>query len=205
MDLTDRRKFIGGVSSAVLTSVLAGCANQGGNNGGGGETTSTETATPTETTTSTQTASPTETATPTETETSNAPTENATTTSTNAGENGSQQQVSSWLSGANYDGSLEDLTGSNMPTVKVGAKSKNGYFAFEPAAIRISTGTKVTWQWTGKGGVHNVVAKSDAFTSGEPLSENSATYTHTFEESGVYLYYCTPHRSLGMKGAVIVK
>jgi halocyanin-like protein len=115
-------------------------------------------------------------------------------------------EVDSYLSDANlYDGSIADMTGGSNPTVEVGA-GEQGY-AFDSAAIRVSTGTTVTWEWTGEGGGHNVVHDGGEFTSGEGdyVSEAGHTYEYTFEETGNYLYYCTPHQGLGMLGAVVVE
>lgn len=192
MDSIDRRTFIGGASSVLLGGLVAGCA---GGNGGNNETTTEETST----------AATTE-GTGTEMTTEGTSTETTTTNTASTGSGDVPQEVSSWLEGAaGYDGSVKDSTGSGSATVKVGANSEDGYFAFKPAAVRVSTGTEVTWEWTGEGGAHNVVEKSNAFTSGEAQSGSDITYKHTFEEAGTYLYYCGPHRSLGMKGAVIVE
>jgi halocyanin-like protein len=110
------------------------------------------------------------------------------------------RSVEEWLADtSNYD-SVEDMIGTNSVTVEVGAEGNNGANAFAPAAIRISPETTVTWKWIN--GYHNVVATGDQFSSGEP--EQNATFEHTFEEVGTALYYCEPHRSMGMKGAVIV-
>jgi len=112
--------------------------------------------------------------------------------------------VDDYLSGAqNYDGEAADETGTDSPTVNVGAG--NG-LAFGPAAVRVSSGTTVTWEWTGEGGGHNVVHQDGEFSSGDEfVSEEGHTYEYTFEESGNYLYYCEPHQASGMKGAVIVE
>lgn len=64
---------------------------------------------------------------------------------------------------ANYEG-VTNKTGTSV-TVKVGAKTSNGPYAFAPPAIKIGTGTTVTWKWTGLGGAHNVVAKDGSFES----------------------------------------
>ena len=100
---------------------------------------------------------------------------------------------------SNYNGNTADFTGQDSVTVKVGAG--NG-FLFGPAAINVDTGTTVTWEWTGKGGNHNVVAEDETFTSGSTMS--SGTYNYTFEEAGVYKYYCNPHKGAGMRGVVAV-
>ncbi|MEF8851591.1 MAG: halocyanin domain-containing protein [Haloarculaceae archaeon] len=113
--------------------------------------------------------------------------------------------VSEYLSDANlYDGSIADVTDSDSVTVMVGAGDQG--YAFDPAAIRVSTGTTVTWEWTGAGGGHNVVANDDTFSSGdEYVSEAGYTYEYTFESSGTHAYHCVPHEALGMKGAVVVE
>lgn len=99
----------------------------------------------------------------------------------------------------NYDG-VVDRTGEDSVTVEVGARGNNGANAFAPAAIEIAPGTTVTWDWVD--GYHNVVATGDQFNSGD--AEQNATFEHTFDTVGTVYYYCEPHRSMGMKGAVIV-
>lgn len=91
-----------------------------------------------------------------------------------------------------------DWRGEADITVDVGTNGANGYYSLRPPAVAVSPGTKVTW--TGKGGTHNVVASDRSFDSG-PLTDHA---DHTFDEPGVYTYYCGPHASLGMKGAVVV-
>ncbi|MFC7137914.1 halocyanin domain-containing protein [Halobaculum litoreum] len=111
--------------------------------------------------------------------------------------------LAEWFSNTgNYDG-VVDETGSGSVTVTVGSEANGGAFGFGPAAVRVDPGTTVTWEWTGKGGSHNVVADGGAFES-ELVGESGHTFEHTFEEAGVYRYYCTPHKAMGMKGAVVV-
>jgi len=97
-------------------------------------------------------------------------------------------------------------------TVAVGASGNDGNFAFSPAGIWIDPGTTVTWEWTGEGGEHNVVANTEegpdpdhpGVDSGEAVEEEGHTYQFTFEEPGMTPYVCVPHRSLSMFGAVAV-
>ena len=113
---------------------------------------------------------------------------------------GGEPSVDEWLADTgNYDG-VVDRTDASSVTVEVGAQGNNGANAFAPAAIEISPGTTVTWEWVD--GYHNVVATEGAFDSGQP--EQNATFQHTFDSPDTYLYYCEPHRSIGMKGAVVV-
>ena len=109
-----------------------------------------------------------------------------------------------WLDDVgNFDGSTADATGQGEVTVTVGAQGNGGAFAFDPPAVHVDTGTTVIWEWTGQGGQHNVVEDGGGYES-ELSSEEGFTFEHTFEESGISKYYCSPHRSLGMKGAVAV-
>ncbi|WP_302079996.1 halocyanin domain-containing protein [Salinibaculum rarum] len=102
----------------------------------------------------------------------------------------------------NYDGRTADYTGQDSVTVKVGAGSVN--LAFGPAAITVDPGTEVTWEWTGAGGAHNVVAEDGSFRSGDAVSTDGETFTQTFESEGVNKYYCNPHKASGMRGVVAV-
>ncbi|MCL9817244.1 halocyanin domain-containing protein [Natronocalculus amylovorans] len=105
-----------------------------------------------------------------------------------------------WFASARgYEGTV-DQTGNSEVTVEVGTE---GGLAYTPAAVRVSTGTTVVWEWTGQGGLHNVVEEDDVFSSSNK-GEEGATFTHTFDEPGVYRYVCTPHEHQGMVGAVDV-
>lgn len=131
--------------------------------------------------------------------------ENSTPTETGGGGD-VPSTVSEYLSETeNFDGTLTDEQDADAVTVQVGADGNNGAFAFAPAAIKISPGTTVTWEWTGEGSAHNVVAEEGASFESEQTSEAGFTFEQTFEETGVVTYYCLPHETLGMKGAVVVE
>ncbi|MFB6228077.1 MAG: halocyanin domain-containing protein [Halobacteriales archaeon] len=107
-----------------------------------------------------------------------------------------------WLDGANnYDGTVEDMTGSDTVTVEVGAGDTG--LAFGPAAVQISTGTTIEWEWTGVGGGHNVHAQEGASFESDTHTESGVHFTHTFEEAETVTYQCDPHQTV-MKGAVVV-
>lgn len=107
----------------------------------------------------------------------------------------------SWLE--DVDGGYLDARGQDEVTVDVGASGNSGNFAYRPAGLWVDPGTTVVWEWTGKGGQHNVVAEGGAFES-DLAAEAGFTFEHTFESGGITNYYCQPHRALGMKGAVAV-
>jgi len=104
-----------------------------------------------------------------------------------------------------YDGDITDENGQDEVVVEVGA-GDNG-FQFSPTALAVDPGTTVVWEWTGRGGQHNVVDEPDSdfqFES-ERVDEEGFTFEQTFEEEGAALYVCTPHRAQGKYGAVIVE
>lgn len=100
----------------------------------------------------------------------------------------------------NYDSTVDE-TGSDEVTIEVGGGSSG--FSFDPPAVAVSPGTTVVWEWTGEGGSHNVVDDGGDFES-DITDEQGFTFEQTFEETGVTKYYCSPHQSAGMKGAVAV-
>src|SRR5699024_4708772 len=103
---------------------------------------------------------------------------------------------------SNYDG-VTDKTGNKQVTITVGSKANGGNFGFTPAAVRVDPGTKIIWKWNGKGGQHNDVAQDGSFSS-ELVDSSGHTFSKTFENDARIKYYCEPHKSLGMKGAVVV-
>jgi halocyanin-like protein len=114
-------------------------------------------------------------------------------------------QFDGWFSDvSNFDG-VVDETGQSEVAVTVGSEANDGSFGFEPPAVKVSTGTTVVWEWTGKGGGHNVVADDGSFRSGDPVGDEGTTFEYTFDETGTNKYYCAPHKSMGMKGAVVVE
>ncbi|GAB7010327.1 halocyanin domain-containing protein [Halorubrum trueperi] len=104
-----------------------------------------------------------------------------------------------------YDGTIDDYTRQDEVTVSVGAGDVG--FAFDPAAIRIDSGTTVVWEWTGEGGAHNVVSAEESasdFESGDAVDDEGATFEQSFDDAGIQLYYCLPHETSGMIGAIDV-
>jgi len=68
---------------------------------------------------------------------------------------------------------------------------------------RIDVGDTITWVPTSKG--HNVefIAGPDGWKAPKK-SKLSKEVAITFDTPGVYLYYCTPHKSMGMIAIVVV-
>jgi len=199
-DSPTRRSVVLSTSALALggLSGLAGCSGGGGGGGESGDSESgdagsedTATATATEASGGGDAGSE-DTATATATE------------SSESGGSGASAELEEWFSNVDNYESIADETGSDQVTVSVGAQGNGGAFAYDSPAIRISTGTTVVWEWTGQGAQHNVAAEGGAFES-ELNGEEGFTFEHTFSSSGTYRYACTPHRTLGMKGAVVVE
>ena len=70
--------------------------------------------------------------------------------------------------------------------------------------VRINVGEKVTWKATSKG--HNVEFIKGGVPEGVKKfkSKTSKDVDYTFDISGIYAYWCTPHKTMGMIGFVIV-
>ena len=68
---------------------------------------------------------------------------------------------------------------------------------------RIDVGDTVTWVPTSKG--HNVefIAGPDGWDAPKK-SKNNKEVSITFDMPGVYLYQCSPHKSMGMIAIVVV-
>jgi halocyanin-like protein len=116
---------------------------------------------------------------------------------------GDPRSFDGWFDGtSNYSG-VVDETGKSEVTVTVGVEANGGNFGFGPAAVRVSPGTRVVWEWNGKGSSHNVVEENGDYESELTVSEGH-TFSHTFESAGTSRYYCSPHRTIGMVGAVVV-
>ena len=110
------------------------------------------------------------------------------------------EPVADHLSTANnVDGSITDRTGETELVVAVGP---GGNFAYDPALIAVDSGTTVRWEWESSG--HTVTSVSDNFDTDSGRESSGYEMSHTFEETGNYLYECKPHASAGHRGAIIV-
>ncbi len=74
-------------------------------------------------------------------------------------------------------------------------------FSFKPGKITIHKGQTVTWRRIE--GRHTVTLKDGSYD--KLLSRRHPRRSLTFHRRGTFRYYCRFHRSLGMKGRVIVR
>lgn len=94
--------------------------------------------------------------------------------------------------------------GTNPPpppppnTVEVG----NNYF--NPVSLTVGVGTTVTWDWPVVSRRHNILPEGTATVpNSPPIVDGPFTYSHTFNQTGVYDYYCLEHG--GMRGTIVVQ
>ena len=92
----------------------------------------------------------------------------------------------------------EDMTIEMLNKRDDGAK-----MVYSEDIARIDVGDTITWTPNSKG--HNVefVAGPDGWEAPKK-SKLSKEYAFTFDTPGVYLYQCTPHKSMGMIAIVVV-
>ena len=67
--------------------------------------------------------------------------------------------------------------------------------------VRVEVGDTVTWLPTSKG--HNVEMIASP-NNMEFKSKNNKEARITFDTPGIYYYWCTPHKSMGMIGIIVV-
>ena len=76
--------------------------------------------------------------------------------------------------------------------------------SFAPADVTVAVGTTVRWIYR-SGGPHTVTPDGHTLWSEATLTTNGQTFEHTFTGTGVFDYYCDPHRGAGMTGVVRVQ
>ena len=68
---------------------------------------------------------------------------------------------------------------------------------------KVNVGDTIKWLPKSKG--HNVeFIKVPNGIKRSKKSKLNKEYSYTFDKSGIYLYQCTPHKSMGMIGLVVV-
>jgi plastocyanin len=77
-------------------------------------------------------------------------------------------------------------------------------FAFGPATVTVDRGTTVRWRNT-TSTFHTVTP--DGHTAFQEFQTNAEdqTFEVRFDQPGRYMFYCQPHRTLGMMGVIEVQ
>jgi pseudoazurin len=89
-------------------------------------------------------------------------------------------------------------------TVEMLNKLNNEYMVYSKKIVRVDVGDNVFWQSTDRG--HNVEFIKGAIPDGVEKfkSKINKDVQYKFTIPGIYAYWCTPHKSMGMIGFVIV-
>ncbi len=126
---------------------------------------------------------------------------------------GTASALTTSLAGCGRDGTrTETPLGENS----IGMHTSGGSWYFDPIGLHVDPGETVTWvnisgqhsatayeEGTSIAGTTLIPADAEGWDSGT-LTTSGATYDHTFTVDGTYDYFCTPHKSLGMVGRVVV-
>lgn len=108
----------------------------------------------------------------------------------------------------------QPTTASDTNTVAMVTYRQDYYF--DPIGLFVEPGTTVTWELDS--GEHATAAYAEGTATAtetripeeasdwnsETLTDQGATFEHTFETTGTYDYFCLPHKSLEMVGRVVV-
>ena len=83
-------------------------------------------------------------------------------------------------------------------------KSGNEMMVYSKKIIKVNVGDTITWKATTKG--HNVefIRNGTPEGVGKFKSKMNVDVDYKFEVPGIYAYWCTPHKAMGMIGFVVV-
>jgi len=99
--------------------------------------------------------------------------------------------------------SLSPAFASNVDVEMLNKRDDGAKMVYSLDIVDVEVGDTVTWLPTAKG--HNVqfIAGPDSATLPKKSKLNKE-FTQTFDVPGIYLYQCTPHKSMGMIGIIVV-
>ena len=83
-------------------------------------------------------------------------------------------------------------------------KDANGNkMVYSKEIAEVAVGDTITWLPASKGHNVEIIAAPDGFDIPKK-SKNGREVSITFEVPGIYYYWCTPHKGMGMIGLVVV-
>ena len=95
--------------------------------------------------------------------------------------------------------------GMNGTTVEMLNKDADGNkMVYSQEIVEIGVGQIVKWIPTSKGHNVEIVAAPEGFEI-QKKSKNSKEVEIQFDIPGIYYYWCTPHKGMGMIGLVVVE
>jgi len=99
---------------------------------------------------------------------------------------------------------LNNVSFAADATVEMLNKQGKESMVYSQKIVRINVGDKVFWKAASKG--HNVAFIKDGVPEGieKFKSKYNKDVEFKFDVPGIYAYWCTPHKSMGMIGFVVV-
>ena len=93
---------------------------------------------------------------------------------------------------------------SESHTIEMLNKSGNEMMVYSKKIVKVNVGDTVSWKATTKG--HNVEFIRNGTPEGVSKfkSKMNVDVDYKFEVPGIYAYWCTPHKAMGMIGFVVV-
>tara|TARA_B100001027_G_scaffold209811_1_gene176308 strand:- start:1152 stop:1589 length:438 start_codon:yes stop_codon:yes gene_type:complete len=93
---------------------------------------------------------------------------------------------------------------SATETIEMLNKSGNEMMVYSKKVVKVNVGDSVIWKSTTKG--HNVEFIKNGVPEGVEKfkSKMNVDVEYTFNVPGIYAYWCTPHKAMGMIGFVVV-
>lgn len=89
-------------------------------------------------------------------------------------------------------------------TIDMLNKDANGNkMVYSKEVAKVAVGETITWLPASKGHNVEIIAAPDGFDIPKK-SKNGKEVSITFEVPGIYYYWCTPHKGMGMIGLVVV-
>ena len=89
-------------------------------------------------------------------------------------------------------------------TIDMLNKDANGNkMVYSKEVAKVAVGETITWLPASKGHNVEIIAAPDGFDIPKK-SKNGREVSITFEVPGIYYYWCTPHKGMGMIGLVVV-
>ena len=93
--------------------------------------------------------------------------------------------------------------GKTIEVEMLNKDSSGRKMVYSQEVVRADTGDTVKWIPTSKGHNVQIVAAPDGFDIPKK-SKNGKEVSIDFTMPGIYYYWCTPHKSMGMIGLVVV-
>ena len=90
---------------------------------------------------------------------------------------------------------------ADMTIEMLNKDSKGNKMVFSEEIARVDVGDSITWLPKSKG--HNVEMVASP-NNMKFKSKNNKKVSLTFDTPGIYYYWCTPHKGMGMIGLVVV-